>query len=121
MKHKIYLLFFICILASCNEKNLSCEKLTRNEVCVVVKNRSGLVIEKFTVTNGLKKSEITRLLDGENGNISLFSPGESSLKLEVLFDNGKMIEGSEGYVEGGYTVTEIIHKDSIVSQTHKLY
>lgn len=121
MKHKIYLLLFICILASCIEKNLSCEKLTRNEVCVIVKNRSGLVIEKLSVTNGRKKSEITRLLDGENGNISLFAPGESSLKLEVLFENGKMIEGMEGYVEGGYTVTEIIRKDSIESQTHKLY
>lgn len=121
MKHKIYLLLFICTLASCNENNLSCEKLTRNEVCVIVKNRSGFVIEKLTVTNGRTKSEITRILDGENGNISLFGPGESSLELEVLFDNGKMIEGIEGYVEGGYTVTEIIHKDSIVSQTLKLY
>lgn len=121
MKHNIFLILFICILVSCDEKNLPCEKPTSNEVCVIIKNRSGLVIERFSVRNGREKSELTRLLDGENGNISLFAPGESSLKIEVVFENGKTIKRIEGYVEGGYTVTEIIHKDSIESKTFKIY
>jgi len=118
-KYVLLSLLYVFVLACKNENNV-CKYINRKEVCIKLINKSGQDIKLLTVNNGMKKS-ISNLKDNEEGYISIYSPGESSYKITVIFENGDVIESKGNYVEGGYRMTEIIRQDRIETKSYDFY
>lgn len=122
MKSLVFVLIINCLVFfSCKEANTSCENLVKDDVCVVLKNRSGRNIKLLELKYGRGKKEIRNLADNENANISFNSPGESSYSLNVIFEDGCTLKSGGTYIEGGYKITEVIHRDRIETKFADLY
>lgn len=48
--------------------------------------------------------------------ILFYAPGESSYKITLVFSDGTSLEGSEVYVEAGYSITETITEQGLESE-----
>ena len=120
---RIILLLIICfqLIISCNEKNTTCENLAKGDVCVIIKNRSGKMIESLELEHERGFKRIININDDENVNISFNSPGENSYTLTATFEDGTKIKSTGAYIEGGYKMTEIIHSDKIETKILDLY
>ena len=123
MKTKIFIVISIlsCQLFFSCKKNTSCKNLAKGDVCIILKNRSGKNIKLLELRHERGKNEITNLADSENANISFNSPGESSYTISAVFEDGKTVKSTGAYIEGGYKMTEIIHKDKIETKVADLY
>ena len=121
-KKTIFLLLIFLTFFSCNNQNTNaCDYLKKGDVCIVIKNRSGNNIKTLAVIHERGKSEMSNISDRENASVSFNSPGESSYKIRVVFENGKMIESKDAYIEGGYKMTQEIKANSIESENYDSY
>lgn len=109
------------MLFSCKEDDTSCKILDKDDVCIILKNRSGKNIKLLELKHERGKNEITNITDNENANISFNSPGESSYTITATFEDGKTVKSTGAYIEGGYKMTEIIHIDKIETKIADLY
>ncbi len=116
-----FLFFSILLIFSCNNSNTTCEYLAKGDVCVILKNRSGKLIKSVELKHNKKPYKIENLENNQNTNISYNSPGESSYQITVIFADGKIIKSNGSYTEGGYTLTEIIHKNKIETKFGTTY
>ena len=115
------LLFSIFSIISCNNSNTTCKYLAKGDVCIILKNRSGKLIKSLELKHSKIPYKIENFENNQNANISYNSPGESSYLVTVIFENGKTIKSKGSYTEGGYTMTEIIHKDKIETKYVETY
>lgn len=124
MNNKIFisiLFFSILLIFSCNKSNTTCEYLAKDDVCVILKNRSGKLIKSLELKHNKEPYKIANLENNQNANISYNSPGESSYQIIIIFEDGKTIKSNGSYTEGGYRMTEIIHEDKIETKYGEIY
>ena len=122
LKAFISLLIINCfVLFSCDKANSSCDNLSKGDVCIILKNRIGKNIKSLEVKHERGKTEMTNLADNENANVTFNSPGESSYRIIVFFEDGQTIKSNGSYIEGDYRMTEIIHSDKIETKVADLY
>jgi hypothetical protein len=84
-------------------------------------NKSGKEITKIDIIHetgrfGEIRHSISNLAVGEERQIRMWAPAESSYKVVVTFGDQKQVTGGEGYIEPGYKITEIIEGDKIDSE-----
>lgn len=84
-------------------------------VTVVLVNESTHNIESVVLTHEHGSLIVANIKAGAQRTIGFYSPGESSYKLQVHFQNGRTVAGGAGYVEAGYKITEVISDSNIKS------
>lgn len=87
-------------------------------VTMQIENRSGQVLRSLEVQyeGGATRSTATlpNLASDEVIQFRFYVRGEGGYKVNAVLGDGTALKASEGYVESGYHVTEIITKSQIV-------
>lgn len=82
-------------------------------------NSSGSILSSFAIdyqTCGVAGSMTGGSLGkGEAGQLRYSVCGEGGYVVRVVFEDGRVLEGREGYVEAGYITTEEVTADAVVS------
>jgi hypothetical protein len=113
-KKKIIIIFFI-LLTACKSENNVCSNLKIGEVCIKIINESGYKIKLLELNHERGIKNIVNLKNGDEKYTTIYCPGEGSYIIKAVFDDNKIVKSKENYIEGGYRMTEIIHRDSIKS------
>ena len=101
------------LFQSCKEENNSSLFSTKNEVNIILKNRSGKKINSVLLQHEKGTKKYLSLTNNTNATITFNTPGENAYTLTVTFDDGKKIQSKETYIESGYRMIETIHRDKI--------
>ncbi len=113
-KIKIIIILFILLTACKREKN-ACSYLKKGEVCIKIINESGYKIKllELKYESGIKN--IVNIKNGDEEYTSIYCPGEGSYTIKAVFGDNKIVKSNGTYIEGGYRMTESIHRDNIKS------
>ena len=113
-KIKIIIILFILLTACKSEKN-ACSYLKKGEVCIKIINESGYKIKllELKYESGIKN--IVNIKNGDEEYTSIYCPGEGSYTIKAVFGDNKIVKSNGTYIEGGYRMTESIHRDNIKS------
>ena len=115
MKTGFVAILLFLFIASCNSVTSPCGYMGMDDVCVTVYNKSGENIKELTLTPSQTTKYVTDLADKQNTSFSFVNKGEGLYTLLVVFASGDSLKTDDNYIEGGYTVTETVYKDSIVT------
>jgi hypothetical protein len=83
-------------------------------------NKSGKDITAIEINHevgrfGEIRHQIADLHKGQDRQIRIWAPAESSYNLIVTFADKGQLTGGQGYIQPGYKITEIINSDKIES------
>ena len=114
-------LFFVLFLFACERGE--CTSIGAEGVRIQIVNKSGQRAQKMILTvPPLQTRIIDRIIENNAGIcIAYKAAGESTYRLLVILENGDTIKSQGSYAEGGYTITETIRKDSIVTSYNSYY
>ena len=114
------LLCFVLFLFAC--KRGECTLIDVEGVRIHVVNKSGQRVQKLILTvSPLLNRNIDQVIENNARTcIAYKTAGESSYRLLVILENGDTIASQGSYVEKGYTITETIRKDRVVT-SHSSY
>jgi len=91
-------------------------------VTVEVVNDSGQTIKSISLaytTCGISGSIVDNdLLQNQSKKFYFAVCGEGGYSVEAAFSDGNLIKGSGGYVESGYSVSEVVSQSGITSNVH---
>ncbi len=104
-------------LLSCSKK---CGSFSREYVCVTISNQSGYKIEKLIVRNQYSDELLTGIENASQKSLLIRNPGEGSYSITAVFENGLRVTRKETYVEGGYSVTEVVTQE-VIKTEHSTY
>jgi hypothetical protein len=113
-KIKISIILFI-LLTACESKKNACSYLKKGEVCIKIINESGYKIKLLELKHERSIKNIVNLKNRAEEYTSIYCPGEGSYTIKVVFDDNKIVKSKGNYIEGGYRMAEIIHRDNIKS------
>jgi|GEM_PF-1673092 hypothetical protein len=113
-KIKIIIILFILFTACKSEKN-ACSYLRKGEVCIKIINESGYKIKLLELNHERGIKNIVNLKNGDQEYTSIYCPGEGSYTIKAIFVDNKIVKSNGTYIEGGYRMTEIIHRHNIKS------
>jgi hypothetical protein len=85
-------------------------------VVVEVSNSAGKMISQFDVTAPHGLTRLGDIASGETRNLALYVPGESSLKIHLIFADRTILEGAVGYIQSGEKWSATITAEAIRSQ-----
>lgn len=89
-------------------------------VTVHISNLSGLEVSNLSLISKTGSTTTTMQLRplsvGEKLTARFFNAGEGSYRIQATLSNGQVISGGAGYVESGYTTTELLHSNKIESR-----
>ena len=104
----LFILFY-----SCGSSD-NCDRMTKDDVCVTIINKSGHDTKTLTLqqSNG-NKSDLGILKNNSQTSTVYKSAGEDTYVLVAVLVNGDTIKSHEHYTEGGWKMTEILTSDSI--------
>lgn len=88
---------------------------------ITLKNNSGQAIKRVILVP--ERGEVLvqkNILKGSFAVFRLPVGGESSYKLKVQLEDGKVLEGGAGYVESGYRILETVTDQKIDSRYQSL-
>jgi hypothetical protein len=88
---------------------------------VHIKNQSGLAVTSLVITsrtgNSTTITQLGSLAADAEATARVFMAGEGSYQVRAMLSNGRILDGGAGYVESGYTSTELLHPDRIESRS----
>jgi len=113
-KIKIIIILFILLTACKREKN-ACSYLKKGEVCIKIINESGYKIKPLELKYESGIKNIVNIKNGDEEYTSIYCPGEGSYTIKAVFGDNKIVKSNGTYIEGGYRMTESIHRDNIKS------
>ena len=96
-----------------------------SSVRVEVKNASGVAIENVAIVDRAETGEVEQIF-GETGELEVDGSttvkikdfvGEGSYQLEVVFEDGRQLQGGGSYIEPGYRMEETILADKIETES----
>lgn len=109
-------LMLLFLFQSCKEENNFSLFSTKNEVNIILKNRSGKKINSVLLQHEKGTKKYFSLTNNTNTTITFNTPGENAYTITATFDDGKKVKSKETYIESGYKMIETIHKDTIVTK-----
>ncbi len=77
-------------------------------------NDSGKGISHLKLIHNEGSADVSELADGGSYTVRFYAPKETSYKIEVTFDDGKLIEAGPRYVESGLVATETVKELDII-------
>ncbi len=95
-----------------------------NSVKVEVQNASGVAIANVAIVDRAETGEVEQIF-GETGELEIDGSttiriedfiGEGSYRLEVVFEDGRQLQGGGSYIEPGYRMEETILADKIETE-----
>lgn len=88
---------------------------------VMIKNDSGQDFSGLTITHTSNRLTSTVALPalkaGESTDVRFFVAGEGGYEIEARFSDGRVIKGGAGYIESGYSATEVVGASKIESKS----
>lgn len=122
MTNKILTAVILSLLFSCKNKDENaCDNMTSENVCVIIINQSGHNTKILTLKDEQGIKDIGPLTNNSKTSLMYKSAGENSYIITAILDNGDTIKSKGNYTEGGYSMTEIITKDSIKTKYNNSY
>lgn len=89
-------------------------------VTVLFQNASAQKITSANLEHEHGSLSVTNIEPGGSRKVHFYAPGESSYKIQVAFADGHTVSGGAGYVEAGYSVTEVI-TDATIKTNFQLF
>lgn len=87
----------------------------RNSVCVSIKNESGFAVDSLVLRYDDGEIKYNGLQVNDETDIRFKNSGEDSYHVIAILRNGTVLETNGMYVESGYSTTETIYPDTIIS------
>ncbi len=91
---------------------------------VKITNQSKLKIKEIVLQHSSGGFKSTMKFDpiptGDSNIVRFYLEGEADYKIQVQFEDGRKIEGGNGYIEGGYKTRQII-SDSAITELKQLF
>lgn len=89
-------------------------------VDVKIVNQSGYAIKDLRLSHDNGYLEVKDLPDKESKIVKFYSPRETSYRIDLTFEDGKILESGIRHIESRQNAIETVHENEIMPEFHVL-